>query len=262
MTSNSAEMPFLEHLAELRKRLIQCVIGLSVATLFTYQYADVLFGWLTIPIRESFAQLELIGTGPAEAFIAKLKVGVAAGIVLSIPYSFYQLWLFVAPGLHEHEKRFALPFVAVSTVFFLSGILFCFKVVLPVAFAYFSDEFLSVGVHPSIRIGEYFGFVVKMCLVFGVVFELPIVAYFLARMKLLSHKALLSRFRYSLVGIFIIAGILTPPDVISQCLLAGPLLIIYALCIGVTYYAHPDEVAKRKGTPPPASGPPAPVQPS
>jgi sec-independent protein translocase protein TatC len=243
MSLAGTEMPFLQHLAELRTRLLRIIIGGSVATMLTYQYADVLFIWLTIPIRGSFEQLELIGTGPAEAFIAKLKVGVAAGLVLSAPYSFYQLWLFVAPGLHEHERRFTLPFVLLSTLFFLCGIFFCFHIVLPVAFAYFSGEFVSVGVHPNIKIGEYFDFVTKMCLVFGVIFELPIVAYFLARMKLLSHKALLSRFRYSLVGIFVVAGILTPPDVVSQMLLAGPLLVIYGMCIGVTYYAYPKESA-------------------
>jgi sec-independent protein translocase protein TatC len=235
----TAEMPFLQHLSELRKRLLFAISGIAVVTLITYSWADALFLFLTQPIQNSFSNMEFIGTGPADAFLCKLKVGVAAGIVLSSPFSFYQLWLFIAPGLHEHERRMALPFIFLSTLFFLCGISFCFFSVLPVAFSFFSEEFVSVGVHPNIRMDEYLGFVIKMSLVFGSIFELPIVAYFLARMKLISHTGLLKHFRYAIVGIFVIAGILTPPDVVSQCLLAGPLLIIYGLCIGIAYYVNP-----------------------
>ena len=251
-------MPFLEHLSELRKRLIQVLLGVCVTTVITYNWSNVLFNFLTIPIRAAFENLELIGTGPTDAFVSKLKVGLTAGLVLSSPWSFYQLWLFILPGMHEKERRFAKPFIALSTLCFVSGLAFCFYLVLPVAFAFFSDEFLSVGVQPQIRIGEYLGFVVKLCLVFGVIFELPIVAYFLARMGMLSHKMLLGNVRWAIVGIFIIAGILTPPDVVSQCLLAAPLLVIYGLCIGVTYYAHPD-TAKKAAAEKAAAPAPAPL---
>ena len=232
--SPHSEMPFIEHLAELRTRIMHAAIGVLIGTSLSYFWVESLFAMLTEPIRGSFTNLELIGTGPADAFVCKLKIGVAAGILLSCPWIFYQLWLFVAPGLHETERRFAAPFVAFSSSFFLAGCAFCFYLVLPVAFRYFSDEFVSVGVRPSIRIEEYLPFVVKMCLVFGGVFELPIGCYFLARMGLITHAGMIKNFRYAVVVIFIVAAILTPPDVVSQCMLAGPLLVIYGLCIWIT----------------------------
>ena len=236
-----SEMPFTHHLAELRQRLSRALLGMCVATIITYNWSELLFAMLTGPIRDSFTDFELIGTGPSEAFVCKLKVSIAAGILISAPYSFYQLWLFILPGLHENERRFAVPFILGSTLFFLLGTGFCFYVVLPFAFQFFSEEFVSIGVRPNIRIGEYLGFVMKMCLVFGVVFELPILSYFLARMKMLTHTFLLKNLRYAIVIIFIVAAILTPPDVVTQCLLAVPLVIIYGMCIAVAYYTAPRE---------------------
>ncbi len=235
--TDGAEMPFLEHLAELRTRVFHGAVGILIGAVLAYFKVELIFDALTEPIRGSFANLELIGTGPADAFICKLKMGIAAGVILSSPYLFYQLWLFVAPGLHEHEKKFAIPFVCGSTGCFLAGCAFCFYLVLPVAFSYFSGEFVSVGVKPSIRIGEYLPFVMKMCLVFGSVFELPIVFYFLARLGLVTSDGLKKNFRYAVVVIFIVAAILTPPDIVSQCLLAGPLLVIYGLCIWIAAVA-------------------------
>lgn len=245
----SAEMPFTHHLAELRARLLRIFLGVSVMTIVTYNWAEALFAFLTGPIRGSFGDFELIGTGPSEAFVCKLKVAIAAGVLLSCPYTFYQLWLFVVPGLHDHEKKFALPFIVGTSLCFILGTAFCFYVVMPFAFQFFFEEYVSIGVRANIRIGEYLSAIVKMCLVFGGVFELPILSFFLARMRLLSHEFLLKNFRYAVVIIFIVAAILTPPDVVTQCLLAAPLLVIYGLCIGVAKYATP------KPSTPSASGP-------
>lgn len=251
------EMPFREHLAELRNRLIKGVVGLFVATLLAYNWASECFAFVIAPLRSyianaqaaaavsgSMQRIELIGTGPTEAFVVKLKVAIAFGILLSSPWSFYQLWRFIAPGLHEHERQYAIPFVLASTLLFLLGSAFCFYGVFPFAFAFFFEEFESIGVTPSIRIGEYLGFTMKLVLVFGLIFELPLVSYFLTRFRLLTHSWLLKNFRYAVVIIFIVAGILTPPDVVTQLLLAGPLLVIYGVCIGIAYYFAPRELLK------------------
>jgi sec-independent protein translocase protein TatC len=180
--------------------------------------------------------------------MTKLMVGIVGGFLLSLPLTFYQLWLFIAPGLHDHERRFVLPFVALSTLCFLAGAAFCYEFVLPVAFTFFSGEFQSLNVAPQIRMEEYLSFTIKFLLVFGAIFELPILSYFLARGGLLTHRWLLEKIRYSVVVIFIVAAILTPPDVVSQLLMAGPLLVLYALCIGVAYLAAPPALDEVEGS--------------
>lgn len=230
------DMPFLEHLGELRDRVSAILIGALVAAVVCYYWATELFHFLTSPLLGAAHAVEFIGTGPAEAFIVKMKVAVAAGVVLSSPLSFYQLWKFVSPGLLESERKFALPFVFCSTIFFLSGVAFCFYLVLPIAFQFFEAEYVSIGVKPQIKIGEYLGFVLKLMIVFGGVFELPILSYFLARTGILTHQWLLKHVRVAIVVIFIAAAIFTPPDVISQLLLALPLLAIYGLAIVICIY--------------------------
>lgn len=235
----TASMPFLAHLQELRTRIGYALIGITLTTIIALIWSSELFALLTSPLRSHFQALQLIGTGPAEAFFVKLKVGFVAGLILSSPFSFLQLWSFISPGLHTHERRNALPFVIASTLFFLAGISFCFFVVFPFAFQYFSEEFVSIDISPNIRIGEYLSFAVKMLLMFGLVFELPILSYFLTRIQLLHYTWLIKNFRYSVIAIFVIAGILTPPDVITQLLLAFPMLALYGLCIGVSYWVNP-----------------------
>lgn len=240
-------MPFTAHLAELRTCILHSLIGVVVATLIAYNWVETIFALLTEPIRDSFGKLELIGTGPTEAFMCKLRVAIGSGVILSIPYTFYQLWKFIAPGLLPKEKKFALPFVALSSGFFLLGVGFCFVAVLPLAFHFFSEEFVSINVSPAIRIGEYFEFVVKMVLVFGVVFELPMFCYFLSKFGLVTNAFLRKYFRHFVLGIFVIAGVFSPPDIVSQMLLAVPLLVVYALCLGITTW-----VEKQKHIAPPA----------
>jgi sec-independent protein translocase protein TatC len=183
-------------------------------------------------------EAELVGLGPAEAFIVKLKVALVSGIVLASPVIFFQVWTFISPGLHENEQKLALPFVAISTFSFLTGILFCFFVILPFAFSFFLGEFQSINVEPTIRIGEYLGFVLKLLLVFGSVFNLPVVSWFLAKLGILTPEWLVKNGRYAILGIFIVAAILTPPDIATQLLLAGPLIVLYGICIQVTKIAN------------------------
>ena len=243
------EMPFLEHLTELRKCLIKTILGIFVGSLIAYSISNNTFQLLTEPIRSNFSQLELIGTGPAEAFIVKLKTSLICGIVLSSPITFLQLWYFIAPALHEHEKKLTVPFVIVSTLFFLLGILFCYYSILPFAFKFFQDEYLSIGIEANIKIGEYLTFVTKLLLIFGVVFELPVLSFILAKLGILTHKWLISKYRYVIVGSFVLAALLTPPDIITQILLASSLVLFYGICILVTYFVSKTAVKKNNMNP-------------
>lgn len=233
---NSLEMPFLKHLDELRQRLLRVLIGVFIGFLLAFNFSEELFRFLTAPIALSFSQGQLIGTGIADAFIIKLHIAGVGGALLSCPFTFYQLWQFISPGLHDSEKQLAAPFVLASTCFFLTGVSFCYWVVFPVAFQFFSQEFLSIGTIPSLRIGECLSFSLKLLLVFGVIFELPVVSFFLARLGLVDHHWFIRNGRVAIVVIFIVAAVLTPPDVLTQILLAIPLLFLYALCIVVAYF--------------------------
>jgi len=179
----------------------------------------------------------LIGTGVTEAFFIEIKVALAAGVFFSSPAIFYQIWRFIAPGLSGKEKKWVLPFVLCATAFFLGGSYFCYRVVLPVAFQYFIEQYETMGVTAAIRIGDYFTFFFRMVLAFGVTFELPVFTFFLVRLGIWDYRFMLRSFRYAIVVIFIIAAVLTPtPDIINQCLLAFPMLFLYGLSIAVAYF--------------------------
>lgn len=229
--SETGEMPLTGHLEELRNRLVRAVIAVFVLSVVCFMFSEQLFAFLTEPLRANFEKPQLIGTGVAEGFIVKLKVALVGGIIFAAPYCFLEAWRFISPGLYEDERSLAFPFVAASSFFFFVGISFCFFVVLPFAFQFFESQFLSIEVTPTIRIGEYLSFVTKLLLVFGVVFELPVGTFFLARLGLISSKFLIEKAQVSVVGIFIVAAILTPPDVATQVLLALPLIFLYGLCI-------------------------------
>jgi sec-independent protein translocase protein TatC len=230
------QMPLTAHLEELRWRLIKMLLAIAAGFIATYNLADTLFAFLTRPLLAISGPVQLIGTGVTEAFFTKLKVSFIAAIFIVSPVLFYQVWMFVAPGLYDQEKRYARPFVVFATIFFILGAAFCYWVVFPVGYQFFIAEYLSIGVSPSIRISEYLSFTARMLLAFGVTFELPVVTFFLARIGLITHKTMLAYARYAVLVIFIVAAVLTPgPDVASQLLMAAPLLVLYALSVGVAY---------------------------
>jgi sec-independent protein translocase protein TatC len=237
MAYDDRTMPLLGHLEELRDRLIKALIAVGIAFLPAYVFADSLFHLLTQPLQQASPDpVPLIGTSPAEAFFTKLKVSFIAALFLASPAVFYQIWQFVAPGLYEHERRYVLPFVFFATLFFLLGAGFCHVVVLPVGYAFFLEQYKDIGVQATLRISEYLTFTARLLLAFGVTFELPVLAFFFARVGLITYKTLLGFFRYAIVFIFILAAVLTPgPDVASQLLLAAPLILLYSLSIGVAY---------------------------
>ena len=230
-------MTFTEHLEELRWCLLRSAIAVVVASGLCYLFSDAIFGFMVAPLRQNLQPGQsLIGTSVTEAFFIEIKVALAAGVFFSSPFIFYQVWRFIAPGLTRGEQKWVLPFVLCATFFFLGGSYFCYRVVLPVAFQYFIEQYGTMGVTPAIRIGDYFTFFFRMVLAFGVTFELPVFTFFLVRLGIWDYRFMLRSFRYAIVIIFVIAAILTPtPDIINQSLLALPMLLLYVLSIGVAY---------------------------
>ena len=236
MVQHGLSMPLTGHLDELRSRLIRSIISIVIAFVPTYYFSSWLFHFLALPLEEigSYEHV-LIGTSPTEAFFTKLKVAFVAALFAASPAVFYQVWQFVAPGLYPKERRYVWPFVICCTFFFTLGAGFCYTIVLPIAHAFFLEEFRTIGVQATLKISEYVTFTARMLLAFGVTFEMPVLAFFFARVGIVTHRTLIETFRYAAVAVFILAAVLTPPDAISQMLLAGPLLVLYGLSIGVAF---------------------------
>jgi sec-independent protein translocase protein TatC len=234
---HDVRMPLTAHLEELRTRIIRAIVATAVGGGLAWFAIERIVTFLLAPLAALRpGESLIIGTGVTEAFFTKLKVAVIAGIFLASPIIFYQLWRFIAPGLYEREKRVAMPFSIAASAFFVSGAAFCYWLVFPVAFSFFLDEFASIGVTAQIRVSEYLSFASRMLLAFGVTFELPVLTFFLARIGLVTHHTLITWWRYAIIVIFIVAAVLTPgPDVASQMMMACPLLVLYALSIGVAY---------------------------
>lgn len=235
MTPDDTTMSLIGHLEELRSRVVKALLSVAVAFVPTYVFADRLFTFLREPLLQACPDCTLIGTSPTEAFFTKLKVAFIAALFLASPGVFYQLWRFVAPGLYVHEKRYVWPFVGFCSCFFVLGGGFCYVVVLPVAYAFFIEQFESIDVEATLRISEYLSFSSRILLAFGLTFQLPILSFFFSRLGLLTHRTLIGAFRYAVLVIFVLAAVLTPPDAVSQILLAGPLILLYGVSIGVAY---------------------------
>jgi sec-independent protein translocase protein TatC len=233
-----AQMPFTSHLAELRSRLIKSVLAVAVAFIVCFPAAEHIFFVLTAPLRRlRIPGLTLIGTAVAEAFFTKVKVSFVAAVILALPVLLWQLWQFVAPGLYEHERRYTRSFVFVGSVFFLAGAAFCYEIVLGLGLNFLLRRYTAIDVQPLIDIGDYLSLVLRSVLAFGVMFELPVLAFFLARVGVIDHSFLIRHLRYAVVVIAILSAVLTPPDLVSQVLFLVPLSLLYAVSIGVAYLA-------------------------
>ena len=230
-------MPFTAHLGELRSCLVKSCLAVMIAFLSCFAYSENLFSVLTAPLLKiQTPGLTLIGTGVPEAFFTKLKVAFIASLFFSTPILLWQSWNFIAPGLYEHERRTAFNFVFFGSLFFLLGAWFCYEVIFDLAYRFFLKRYQAIHVRPAIRIGEYLTSSSKLLLAFGVIFELPVLSYFFARIGWIDHRFLIRNFRYAIIFIFLLAAILTPtPDVINQTLLVLPMLMLYLLSIGVAY---------------------------
>lgn len=246
--NDEPKQPFMSHLEELRKRLITCAITVGIGFVISYIFAERLFQILVTPLTRIMPEGDrLIFTNLPEMFLTYLKTAVICGIMLTAPVLFHQLWMFIAPGLYQHEKKYAIPFVVFSTILFVGGALFGYFIVFPFGFKFFlgfANEYIQAL--PSVK--QYFSFAIKLLFAFGIVFELPVVAFFLSKMGIVTPEFLKKKRKYALLMTFVMAAILTPPDVITQLMMAGPLIILYEIGILVARMARKKKVAEEETT--------------
>ncbi len=234
--SSAGRMSFLDHLDELRKRLVRTVLGILAGFLIAFAFIKYIFEFIMVPLQQVLPEGgRLVYTEPAEAFFLYMKIAALAGLVLATPFTLTQVWLFISPGLFQHEKKFAIPFVVFSTMFFIAGALFSHYAVFPLAWKFFAGfstdymEFLP-------KIGPVFSLYVKMLLAMGIVFQLPTLVFFLARLGLVTPKFLIKNTKYAILIIFIVAAILTPSaDPVTQTAMAVPMMMLYGLSILIAY---------------------------
>ena len=225
----SDQESFISHLVELRQRLVRAVAAILVffVALFIWPGSGAIYDFLAAPLMNALPEgAKMIATGVITPFMVPVKVTVLVGFMIALPYVLYQAWAFVAPGLYEHEKRLALPLVVASTVLFLLGVAFCYYFVFGKVFAFIHD-FAPKSITPAPDIEAYFSFVITMFLAFGITFEIPIVVVVLVRMGLVTLQQLKHARPYVIVGAFVVAAVITPPDVLSQFMLAVPMCILY-----------------------------------
>jgi sec-independent protein translocase protein TatC len=231
--SNNTQ-PFLAHLEELRKRLVVCAIAVGAGFVISYIFSKQLFSILTLPLTKVLPpESTLIFTSLPEMFIAYIKVALIAGIILAAPVIFYEIWMFIAPGLYRKEKRYFIPFVLFSTILFVVGSLFGYFVVFPYGFKFFiSLATEDIQALPSVK--QYFSFAIRLLLAFGLVFEMPIAVLFLTKIGLITPESMKKYRKFAILGSFILAAILTPPDVATQLMMALPVIILYELSIFIS----------------------------
>jgi sec-independent protein translocase protein TatC len=225
------KLPLTAHLQELRKRLILSFIAIGISFFVCYGFKEFLFDILAVPLLKVMpAGGSLIFTSVAEAFFTYMKVAFIAGLILVSPFILYQIWAFVAPGLYQKEKRYVVPFVLMGSLFFAMGILFGYFVAIPFGFKFllgYATDFIK----PMPSMKEYFSFSIKFLLVFGLVFEFPVLLLLLAKIGVIDATMLARQRKYAILLIFIFAAVMTPPDLISQVLMALPLMGLYELSI-------------------------------
>lgn len=236
------------HLVELRKRLGLSVLSVFIAFIIAFLFHEAILAWITAPLNEALDQVAHLSKKAADgmvtthqvggAFFVALKVSFFAGLLGALPFILYQIWLFVAPGLYSNEKKMVLPFVIGGSIMFLVGVLFAYYVVTPFGFQ-FLITFGSFLYTPLINIEDYVGFFTKIMMGFGIAFELPVFAYFLALLGLVTDKTLKDFFKYAVLIIFVVAALLTPPDVLTQLLMAAPLVLLYGLSILIVRAVNP-----------------------
>ena len=227
---------FMSHLIELRDRLLRCVLALLLVFICLFPWARDLYALLAQPMIASMpAGGQLIATEVTAPFFVPVKVTMMAAFVIVLPYLLYQIWAFVAPGLYAHERKLVAPLIITSTLLFICGMAFAYYLVFPVVF-HFMVSVAPEGVAVMTDIGKYLDFVLTLFLAFGVTFEVPVAVVILVRMGLVSVKTLKEIRPYMIVGAFVVGAIFTPPDVVSQVMLAVPLWILYELGIFVSQW--------------------------
>lgn len=238
------------HIADLRKRLTISVATLFIMFIVMFYFHEALLDWVVAPLNTALLAVGKVSHLAADGmvttnqvggtFFVAMKVSFFAAILGSLPIILWQIWLFIAPGLYSNEKKIILPFIFGGTIMFLVGVAFAYYVVTPFGFK-FLITFASFKFTPLINIEDYIGFFTKIMFGFGIAFELPVFAYFLALIGLITDKTLTDFFKYAVVIIFIVSALLTPPDVLTQLLMAGPLLLLYGLSILIVKMVNPAE---------------------
>lgn len=244
--ADEGKMTIWEHLDELRKRLIRSVIAYVIGATVAWTYRDPILAWLWKPFAESWRSEGISGdpalnfAAPSDAFKAYLKLSLTGGLLFSAPVIFYELWSFIAPGLYKKEKKVVLPFVFFSSLLFVGGGLFGWRVAFPVTFSYFlslagAAKVAGVDIHPVLMMEQYLDFVSQMLLAFGIVFELPLFILFLSIAGIVNYLQLLRFGRWFILVAFTIGAIITPPDTTSQIVMSVPLCLLYFLSIGLAF---------------------------
>jgi sec-independent protein translocase protein TatC len=220
---------FVSHLIELRQRVMRALLAVLAAfiVLFLWPGSGPIYDFLAAPLMHALPEgAKMIATGVVTPFLVPMKVTATVAFMIALPYVLWEAWAFVAPGLYEHEKKLAAPIIVASTVLFLSGVAFCYYFVFNTVFKFIND-FAPKSITPAPDIEAYFSFVITMFLAFGVTFEIPIVVIILVRSGVVSVEKLRDARPYVIVGAFVIAAVITPPDVLSQFMLAVPMCLLY-----------------------------------
>lgn len=242
-------MSFLAHLEELRKRIIWSLVFVAIGFLACWYYAEKIFGYMQRPIMEALARNHMAQTlvylNPTEPFNIYIKVGLIAGIFVASPLVLYQVWAFISPGLYRHEKRYVVPFMFLTVGLFLAGGYFGYRIVYPSAL----DFLVGYGkqFQPMITIGEYTDLFLVIIVGLGLIFEMPILVFFLALMGVVSAGWMWRNLRYSILAIFVVAAIITPTtDIMNMCVFAAPMIALYLLSIVIAWFVHPKRRKAKK----------------
>ncbi len=242
-------MSFLDHLEELRRRIIHSIIAVTVGFFACWRYAERIYGFMQRPIMEALHRQgmpeKLVYLNPTEPFNLYLKVAFLAGLFLTSPFVLYQVWLFISPGLYRHEKRYVFPFMFSTVALFLGGGIFGYKMVYPAALNFLIEY--GKQFQPMITIGEYTDLFLTIIIGMGIIFELPILVFFLSLMGIITAGWMWRNLRYSILVIFIIAAIVTPTtDILNMCIFAAPMVALYVVSIAIAWLVHPKQRKARQ----------------
>lgn len=242
-------MGFLDHLEELRKRIVYSIIAVGVGAGACWGYRERIYAIMQRPIMDALKanglSEKLVYLNPTEPFNLYLKIAALAGLFLTSPFVLYQVWMFISPGLYRREKRYVLPFMVSTIGLFTAGGYFGYRVAYPRALDFLID--FSHQFTPMITIGEYTQLFLSIVLGMGLIFELPVLVFFLSFMGIVSPGFLVKNFRYAILVIFIVAAIVTPtPDIVNMCIFAAPMVALYALSVGVAWLVHPKQRQARR----------------
>ena len=242
------KMSFLEHLDELRKRIVHSMIAIALCVVAGFYWINQIVNFILAPTRQALPTgVKLIYTQPGEAFSLYVQIALIMGIVLASPFIMYQVWMFIAPGLYSNEKRLAIPFVLFTTIGFLLGALFNHYIAFPFMMVFFAS-FNTPDLAFMPKLDDVFGLYSKMLLGMGVVFQMPTVVFFLAKMKMVTARFLVKQFKYAFLIIFVVAAVITPTaDVMTQAIFAAPMVALYMLSIVIAWIVSPKRLRAAEG---------------